>query len=197
MRTKNILTTLSTVSLLSLLIACSPKVNAEAPQAKETPAAPITSEANEKNTEEKTPEVAPAQEEFKATLVFPATAYIVDGDESKKSVESTALLRSGELSHAEAIVQALQSEKAPEGAEPAPLDGVISKISQEGSVAVVDFVKDKIPEGTLDQEVLLRSVVNSLLADETIDQVKILLNGEASPTLGGHFDIQKPFTEAL
>lgn len=192
MRTKNILTTLSTVSLMSLLIACSPKVNAETPEPKETPTAPIAVETNEN-----TKETSPSQEEFQATLVFPATAYVVDGDETEKSVESKVTLRSSELTHAEAILHALQSEKAPANAEPAPLDKVISKVSQEGSVAVVDLMTEKIPEGTLDQEVLLRSIVNSLLADASIDQVKILLNGEASPTLGGHFDIQKPFTEAL
>ena len=67
-----------------------------------------------------------------------------------------------------------------------------------GSVCYVDLsatVKNNHPGGSNSEMLTIYSVVNSLILNVTeIKQVKILIDGNETPTLAGHINLQSPFT---
>lgn len=92
--------------------------------------------------------------------------------------------------------QLAQSPKA-EGAESVGLDKFdFSKSKLDGTTAIVDLSGD-VAGGSLEEDVLARSIVNSLLSVDGIKAVEFTINGEKAESLMGHVDISEPFTKNL
>lgn len=137
------------------------------------------------------------EQSYKVTLTYPSSDYIVNGDEENKKVtEQVAIDASKDDIVNKVLEQLAQSPKA-EGAESVGLDKFdFSKSKLDGTTAVVDLAGD-LNGGSLEEDVLARSIVNSLLSVDGIKAVEFTVNGEKAESLMGHVDISEPFTKNL
>jgi len=75
-----------------------------------------------------------------------------------------------------------------------PLKTKLLSFSIRDSIAYVDLSSDaKTAMSTTKEEACLKSIVNSLIQLPSILKVQILINHEAVETLGGNYNIMKPF----
>lgn len=137
------------------------------------------------------------EQSYKVTLTYPSSDYIVNGDEENKKVtEQVTIDASKDDIVMKVLEQLAQSPKA-EGAESVGLDKFdFSKSKLDGTTAVVDLSGD-LSGGSLEEDVLARSIVNSLLSVDGIKAVEFTVNGEKAESLMGHVDISEPFTKNL
>ncbi len=137
------------------------------------------------------------EQSYKVTLTYPSSDYIVNGDEENKKVtEQVTIDASKDDIVKKVLAQLAQSPKA-EGAESVGLDKFnFSKSKLDGTTAVVDLAGD-LNGGSLEEDVLARSIVNSLLSVDGIKAVEFTVNGEKAESLMGHVDISEPFTKNL
>ena len=137
------------------------------------------------------------EQSYKVTLTYPSSDYIVNGDEENKKVtEQVAIDASKDDIVNKVLEQLAQSPKA-EGAESVGLDKFdFSKSKLDGTTAIVDLAGD-LSGGSLEEDVLARSIVNSLLSVDGIKAVEFTVNGEKAESLMGHVDISEPFTKNL
>ena len=143
---------------------------------------------DEKDAEEKS---------YDVTLTYPSTAYIVDGDEDNKKVTEQVTVTATKDDVITKVLDQLSQAPETEGAEPVGLDKYdYSKSKLDGTTAVVDLSGD-LSGGSLDEDVLTRSIVNSLLSVDGIKAVTFTVNGEKAESLMGHVDISEPFTKNL
>ena len=143
---------------------------------------------NKKDVEEKS---------YDVTLTYPSTAYIVDGDEDNKKVTEQVTVTATKDDVVTKVLDQLSQAPETEGAEPVGLDKFdYSKSKLDGTTAVVDLSGD-LTGGSLDEDVLARSIVNSLLSVKGIKAVEFTVNGEKAESLMGHVDISEPFTKNL
>ena len=143
---------------------------------------------NKKDVEEKS---------YDITLTYPSTAYIVDGNEDNKKVTEQVTVTATKDDVVTKVLDQLSQAPETEGAEPVGLDKFdYSKSKLDGTTAVVDLSGD-LTGGSLDEDVLARSIVNSLLSVKGIKAVEFTVNGEKAESLMGHVDISEPFTKNL
>lgn len=143
---------------------------------------------DEKDAEEKS---------YDVTLTYPSTAYIVDGDEDNKKVTEQVTVTATKDDVVTKVLDQLSQAPETEGAEAVGLDKYdYSKSKLDGTTAVVDLSGD-LSGGSLDEDVLARSIVNSLLSVDGIKAVEFTVNGEKAESLMGHVDISEPFTKNL
>ena len=143
---------------------------------------------DEKDAEEKS---------YNVTLTYPSTAYIVDGDEDNKKVTEQVTVTATKDDVVTKVLDQLSQAPETEGAEPVGLDKFdYSKSKLDGTTAVVNLSGD-VTGGSLDEDVLARSIVNSLLSVDGIKAVEFTVNGEKAESLMGHVDISEPFTKNL
>ena len=143
---------------------------------------------DEKDNEEKS---------YNVTLTYPSTAYIVDGDEDNKKVTEQVTVTATKDDVVTKVLDQLSQAPETEGAEAVGLDKFdYSKSKIDGTTAVVDLSGD-VTGGSLDEDVLARSIVNSLLSVDGIKAVEFTVNGEKAESLMGHVDISEPFTKNL
>lgn len=143
---------------------------------------------DEKDVEEKS---------YNVTLTYPSTAYIVDGDKDNKKVTEQVTVTATKDDVVTKVLDQLSQAPETEGAEPVGLDKFdYSKSKLDGTTAVVDLSGD-LTGGSLDEDVLARSIVNSLLSVDGIKAVEFTVNGEKAESLMGHVDISEPFTKNL
>ena len=143
---------------------------------------------NKKDVEEKS---------YDVTLTYPSTAYIVDGDEDNKKVTEQVTVTATKDDVVTKVLDQLSQAPETEGAEPVGLDKFdYSKSKLDGTTAVVDLAGD-LSGGSLEEDVLARSIVNSLLSVDGIKAVEFTVNGEKAESLMGHVDISEPFTKNL
>ena len=143
---------------------------------------------DEKDNEEKS---------YNVTLTYPSTAYIVDGDEDNKKVTEQVTVTATKDDVVTKVLDQLSQAPETEDAEAVGLDKFdYSKSKLDGTTAVVDLSGD-VTGGSLDEDVLARSIVNSLLSVDGIKAVEFTVNGEKAESLMGHVDISEPFTKNL
>ena len=154
--------------------------------------------ADENNSNVDTKDEKDAEEKsYNVTLTYPSTAYIVDGDEDNKKVTEQVTVTATKDDVITKVLDQLSQAPNTEGAEPVGLDKYdYSKSKLDGTTAVVDLSGD-VTGGSLDEDVLARSVVNSLLSVDGIKAVEFTVNGEKAESLMGHVDISEPFTKNL
>lgn len=137
------------------------------------------------------------EKSYNVTLTYPSTAYIVDGDEDNKKVTEQVTVTATKNDVVTKVLDQLSRAPETEGAEPVGLDKFdYSKSKLDGTTAVVDLSGD-VTGGSLDEDVLARSIVNSLLSVKGIKAVEFTVNGEKAESLMGHVDISEPFTKNL
>lgn len=137
------------------------------------------------------------EKSYNVTLTYPSTAYIVDGDEDNKKVTEQVTVTATKDDVITKVLDQLSQAPETEGAEPVGLDKFdYSKSKLDGTTAVVDLSGD-LAGGSLDEDVLARSIVNSLLSVKGIKAVEFTVNGEKAESLMGHVDISEPFTKNL
>lgn len=153
--------------------------------------------ADDKNNSEAEDEKDGEEKSYNVTLTYPSTAYIVDGDEDNKKVTEQVTVTATKDDVITKVLDQLSQAPETEGAEPVGLDKFdYSKSKLDGTTAVVDLSGD-VTGGSLDEDVLARSIVNSLLSVKGIKAVEFTVNGEKAESLMGHVDISEPFTKNL
>lgn len=153
--------------------------------------------ADDKNNSEAEDEKDGEEKSYDVTLTYPSTAYIVDGDEDNKKVTEQVTVKATKDDIITKVLDQLSQAPETEGAEPVGLDKFdYSKSKLDGTTAVVDLSGD-LTGGSLDEDVLARSIVNSLLSVKGIKAVEFTVNGEKAESLMGHVDISEPFTKNL
>ena len=151
----------------------------------------------EENTSEAEDEKDAEEKSYNVTLTYPSTAYIVDGDEDNKKVTEQVTVTATKDDVITKVLDQLSQAPETEGAEAVGLDKYdYSKSKLDGTTAVVDLSGD-LSGGSLDEDVLARSIVNSLLSVDGIKAVEFTVNGEKAESLMGHVDISEPFTKNL
>lgn len=157
-------------------------------------------ESNEaKNAEDKDKKDKKDGEEqsYKVTLTYPSSDYIVNGDEENKKVTEQVTIDASKGDIVNKVLEQLAQSPKAEGAESVGLDKFdFSKSKLDGTTAVVDLAGD-LSGGSLEEDVLARSIVNSLLSVDGIKAVEFTVNGEKAESLMGHVDISEPFTKNL
>lgn len=157
-------------------------------------------ESNEaKNAEDKDKKDKKDGEEqsYKVTLTYPSSDYIVNGDEENKKVTEQVTIDASKDDIVNKVLEQLAQSPKAEGAESVGLDKFdFSKSKLDGTTAVVDLAGD-LSGGSLEEDVLARSIVNSLLSVDGIKAVEFTVNGEKAESLMGHVDISEPFTKNL
>lgn len=156
------------------------------------------SEEQEKDaTEEKSDKEDAKDNEAKAysvKLVFPSEDYIVNGNEENKTVTQKTEITADNKTVVTKVLDALAGTPSAEGAESTGLDKYdYSKSTLDGSKAIVDLSGD-VSGGSLEEDVLVSSIVNSLLSVDGIKSVSFTVNGQSAETLMGHVDITQDFT---
>ncbi len=151
----------------------------------------------EENNSEAEDEKDGEEKSYDVTLTYPSTAYIVDGDEDNKKVTEQVTVTATKDDVITKVLDQLSQAPETKGAEPVGLDKFdYSKSKLDGTTAVVDLSGD-VTGGSLDEDVLARSIVNSLLSVKGIKAVEFTVNGEKAESLMGHVDISEPFTKNL
>lgn len=131
---------------------------------------------------------------YSVKLVFPSEDYIVNGNEENKTVTQKTDLTANEKTIVTKVLDALAASPSADSAESTGLDKYdYSKSTLDGSKAVVDLSGD-LTGGSLEEDVLVSSIVNSLLSVDGIKSVSFTANGQPAETLMGHVDITQDFT---
>lgn len=150
-------------------------------------------EAKDKEDKDKKGE----EKSYEVTLTYPSSDYIVNGDEENKKVTEQATIKASKDDIVTKVLKQLAQSPKAEGAESVGLDKFdFSKSKLDGTTAVVDLAGD-VAGGSLEEDVLARSIVNSLLSVDGIKAVEFTINGEKAESLMGHVDISEPFTKNL
>ena len=150
-------------------------------------------EAKDKEDKDKKGE----EKSYEVTLTYPSSDYIVNGDEENKKVTEQATIKASKDDIVTKVLKQLAQSPKAEGAESVGLDKFdFSKSKLDGTTAVVDLSGD-VAGGSLEEDVLARSIVNSLLSVDGIKAVEFTINGEKAESLMGHVDISEPFTKNL
>ncbi|CAC9925729.1 hypothetical protein PEPNEM18_00596 [Aedoeadaptatus nemausensis] len=199
------------LSLSMFAVACTN--NAEAENAK---GAPVEVVETQKTSEELDKEAENASEEqekdateeesdkedakdneakaYSVKLIFPSEDYIVNGNEENKTVTQKTEITADSKTIVTKVLDALAAAPSAEGAESTGLDKFdYSKSTLDGSKAIVDLSGD-VSGGSLEEDVLVSSIVNSLLSVDGIKSVSFTVNGQSAETLMGHVDITQDFT---
>lgn len=150
-------------------------------------------EAKDKEDKDKKGE----EKSYEVTLTYPSSDYIVNGDEENKKVTEQATIKASKDDIVTKVLKQLAQSPKAEGAESVGLDKFdFSKSKLDGTTAIVDLSGD-VAGGSLEEDVLARSIVNSLLSVDGIKAVGFTINGEKAESLMGHVDISEPFTKNL
>lgn len=137
------------------------------------------------------------EQSYKVTLTYPSSDYIVNGDEENKKITEQVTIDASKDDIVKKVLEQLAQSPKAEGAESTGLDKFdFSKSKLDGTTAVVDLSGD-LNGGSLEEDVLARSIVNSLLSVDGIKAVEFTVNGEKAESLMGHVDISEPFTKNL
>lgn len=199
------------LSLSMFVVACTNNAEAEnaegapvevvetqkTPEELDKEAENATEEQEKDATEEKSDKEDAKDNEAKAysvKLVFPSEDYIVNGNEENKTVTQKTEITADNKAIVTKVLDALAGTPSAEGAESTGLDKFdYSKSTLDGSKAIVDLSGD-VSGGSLEEDVLVSSIVNSLLSVDGIKSVSFTVNGQSAETLMGHVDITQDFT---
>lgn len=154
-------------------------------------------DAEDKDKKDKKDKKDGEEQGYKVTLTYPSSDYIVNGDEENKKVTEQVTIDASKDDIVKKVLEQLAQSPKAEGAESVGLDKFdYSKSKLDGTTAVVDLAGD-LSGGSLEEDVLARSIVNSLLSVDGIKAVEFTVNGEKAESLMGHVDISEPFTKNL
>lgn len=146
-----------------------------------------------KETNNATSETEEAKD-YSVSLTYPTTDYIVDGKEDQKFKKIETSISADENEIVEKVINQLATTPEGESVESSGLEKLtVNSTSFKDGVATVDFSSENLSGSSLDEEVVLSSIVNSLLSVDGIKKVEILIDGNTAETFMGHMDISQPF----
>lgn len=156
----------------------------------------VENENAKNNTENKESEAK--ETSYDVNLSYPATAYIVDGNEEEKEIKSSVTLKATQETIVEEVINALKEKPSAEGAEPVGLDKYkINSCKFEEGQAIIDFSSEGLEGSSTEEDVLLRSIVNSLLSVKGIKSVKFTVDGKEAESLMGQIETLEAFTDFI
>jgi spore germination protein GerM len=135
------------------------------------------------------------------TLYFPNRRYIESGDES---IEQTLgerykleLDATDPNAVAKAALDALKAGPKSTAAAPAIPDRVIIRhVEVRDGFARVDFLRAGLSGGSLEEKLLVKSIVQTLTQLPQVRAVQFLIEGKAPETLMGHVSTAEPISVA-
>ncbi|MFS8540985.1 MAG: GerMN domain-containing protein [Tissierellales bacterium] len=158
-----------------------------------------TDEVNEDENENQVVDPNPKAEEVKVTLYFVNKKYIETGDESlEKLIPENRTILVENIPLEEAIVKELikgtDSEKL---TTVIPSNVVLLGVEVADGTAFVNFSKEGLSGGGMQEDFTIAQIVNTLLELDHIDKVQFLVDGKKAETLMGHISITDPFEKPL
>jgi spore germination protein GerM len=135
------------------------------------------------------------------TIYFPSRRYVESGDESLPHLEAER--RKLEVADADAGVDALATaaltalKAGPKSAAATlaiPERLVIRHVQVRDGVAYVDFARAGLSGGSLEETLLVKSIVRTLTGVPQVRAVQFLVEGKAPETLMGHVTTTKPIS---
>ena len=138
--------------------------------------------------------------EKEMTLYFANEKYIETGDEDLDKfipLDVKVEVKNGEIARA-VINSLIAGPKEKEGVTTGlPKNLKLIDLNLKDKIILVNLSSEGLNGGSLEEELLIGQIVNSLLELENVEGVKFLVDGEKTDTLMGHFDTTEPFTEKL
>lgn len=133
-------------------------------------------------------------------IYFPSQRYIQSGDESLPPLIAESHRVELDLADTRAVARAALSalERGPRtsGAVAAiPSRVTIRSVEIRDGTAQVDFARAGLTGGSLEEQLLVQSVVRTLTAISGVRAVQFLVEGSAVETLMGHVDTAKPIAD--
>ena len=142
---------------------------------------------------EKEPTLEKDKEEI--VLYFSNNEYIETGNEDlDKVLPEKRTIEYNNMELEEAIVRELL--KGPESKELStsiPDTVELLDVKVEDKTAFVNLSEEGLNGSSLQEDLTIRQIVNSLVELDSVDKVQFLINGEESESLMGHLDITEPF----
>lgn len=136
-----------------------------------------------------------AEEEKDVNIYYTSEEYIMTGNEDLEKLESEKrAVTYGPITLEEAVVRELL--KDPENEKlinSIPADVKLIEVKVENDIAYVDFAKDGMEGGSLEEILTIDQIVTSLLDLGTVSKVQFLLDGEVPESLMGHITTTEPF----
>lgn len=135
------------------------------------------------------------QEQVELTLYFPNKEYIETGQENLMMVlpEKREVYLDNRTMAKAAMEELLKGPKSPE------LSGLPERlkligVKVENGIAYVDFSSEGLSGGSLEESLVIRSVVMTLTEIQGINKVQFLVDGKIPETLMGHADVSTPIS---
>ena len=130
------------------------------------------------------------------TLYFVSNSYIMTGDETGEvMVSEQREIEYDDTSLEEAVVRALMD--GPEDSETMetliPESVTLSSVEIEDGTAFVDFDREGLSGGSMQENFTIRQIVDSLIELSAVDRVQFLVDGQKDESLMGHIEISEPF----
>ena len=132
-------------------------------------------------------------------LYFANNEYVETGNDDLEHVlPEERLIEYNDISLEEAVVRELM--KGPESSElgnSIPDTVELLGVEVRNKTAFVDFAQEGLNGCSLQEDLTISQIVNSLLELDYVDKVQFLIEGEKAESLMGHFDIMEPFDSKL
>lgn len=157
----------------------------------------VIEEENE-DTDENRSSMPESIVEKEVTLYFANNEYIESGNEDlEKFVPLDVKIEVKDGKIAESMIHALiAGPNAKEGVSTGiPKNLKLIDVNLKDKVILVNLSSEGLNGGSLEEELLIGQIVNSLLELDNVEGVKFLVDGEESETLLGHFDATETYTE--
>lgn len=170
----------------------------------EEPTPPSVEEPNENdededivNGEDEEDEEQEAEKEAEVNIYFTSEEYVITGNEDLETLDfEKRKVTYGDITLEEAVVkELLKKPKNEELINSIPESVELIEVKVMDNTAYVDFSKDGMEGGSLEEILTIDQIVTSLLDLGTVEKVQFLLDGEVTDSLMGHVSTAEPFDE--
>lgn len=168
---------------------------------KSDPSAKVSERATAPATGDSAATTARARELVPLTVYFPSRRYVESGDESlprvvaeRVEVEVTDAGADVETLARTALAALAAGPKTAAATLAIPKRLAIRRVHVRDGVAYVDFARDGLSGGSLEETLLVRSIVRTLTGVPRVRAVQFLIEGQAPETLMGHVTTTEPIS---
>lgn len=139
------------------------------------------------------------EKEVEVVLYYSNDKYIETGnDDLERVLPSNKKIKVVDGKIAEAIILNLYEDPKEEGMSTSiDKDIKFIDVKMDEATALVNFDSENLNGGSLQEDLVISQIVNSLLELDSVKAVKFLVNGEPTESLMGHFDTSEAFTEKI
>ncbi len=141
----------------------------------------------------------PNTNEVEVTLYFVNKEYVETGDENlEKLIPEKKTVVVGSITLEEAIVKELMKSPATENLSTAiPSNVNLLGVEVADGTAFVNFSQEGLYGSSMQEDLTIAQIVNTLLELDHIDKVQFLIDGKKAESLMGHILISEPFEKPL